>query len=176
MEYQPTIYMSELGEIDRNFFQNEDQAESHGHRPMFSEYMLAEMARYYLEGKTISLGNLHRIVVDLQLGMGARLMYCKWNGPGQPPTDVFESADGNGVELNTFDFFQSLQTLNLDNPDPMLFEMQKAELRVMLAAFLSGTAEPSFERLFAGILTLATNLVGLAYLRGAGPDVLGTTG
>jgi hypothetical protein len=30
--------------------------------------------------------------------------------------------------------------------------------------------------LFAGILTAATNMVGLVYLRGAGPDTLGTAG
>lgn len=149
----PTLYLSELAEMDRNFANNSGEAAQRGgHGPMFSEHMLAKMAEFYLAGKTVSLQDLYRLMVDLEVGMGARLTYFKWNGLDQGGTDVFQTSDGTGIALNLSEFFQQLETMQLGNPDPALFEQKEAELRQMLQTFLANTAEPAFDRLFDGVL------------------------
>ena len=115
---------------------------------MFGEWVLSQMAEFYLAGKTVSLHELYRLLVDLELGMGARLTYHKWNGPGQPGTDVFESVDGGGIELNLMELFQQLNGMDMGNPDPELFEQKEAELRLFLQDFLY---------VFRNIFILSTN-------------------
>lgn len=152
---EPTLYVSDLGEADRNFANNKDEAKARdgGGGPMFGEHVLKKMAAAFLANKTITLGELHRIVVDLHKGMGVRLSYTRWNGPDQPPAQVFETTDGGGLSINMDEFFNQLNSVPLDNPDPDQFARHEAEVRQTLVDFLAGTKEPSFERLFEGVLT-----------------------
>ncbi len=145
----PTVYQSTLGGFDRNFTDADQKQDMH--RPMFNEHMLARMADVYLAGKTISLHELYDVLVSLD-GMGVRLNYMKFGGPGQPPTNVFETADGNGIELNLQTLFEQVQALGLHNADPRTFEQKKAQLRTFLKDFFARTVGPSFERLFEGVL------------------------
>jgi len=48
--------------------------------------------------------------------------------------------------------FQAINELQLFDPRPEVFEEKQAQLRELFHTFLGGAAEPSFERLFDGIL------------------------
>jgi hypothetical protein len=145
----PTVYQSTLGAFDRNF--TDAEREQDKRRPMFNEHLLARMADAYLNGKTISLHNLYDVLVSLD-GLGVRLTYMKFNRPGQPSINVFETADGTGVELDLRKLFEQIQALGLHNADPRTFEQKKAQLRTFLKDFFAHTVGPSFERLFEGVL------------------------
>ena len=146
---EPTLYVSEVAEVDRNFAFTDEQRGRDG--PMFSEHVLKRMAQMFLDGKTVSLSDLHQVVVDVTKGMGARLIYPSFNFEG-PYTEIFETADGTGIELNLQDLFMQLEQLGAFSPDPDNFEEIKVTMRNILVEFLAGTVGPSFERLFAGIL------------------------
>jgi hypothetical protein len=118
---------------------------------MFVEHALNRMADLYLAGKTLLLRDLYDVLVSTD-GLGVRLMYMTNNGPTAPPLNVFETADGQGVQLSLEQLNQQLRTLGLDRPDPGTFEQKKAQLRTFLKSFFAATVGPSFERLFAGIL------------------------
>ena len=151
--WEPTIYLNTLAEVDRNYLHAGDKNEPMMMKPLFGEHMLAKIAQVYLGGKTISLADLHRLMVDAEIGLGARLTYSKWGGPEQPPVDVFESPDGTGIEKDTMALFQELAPLQPAGPEPEPFSARASpEMRVVILEFLANTAEPSFERMFGGFL------------------------
>ncbi len=148
---EPLLYISELVEADRNFAMAEEGEEPFMPKAMFGEGILTDIAEAYMDGKTISLGDLYHLLVDAEEGLGARLTYSLWNGPGQPPTDVFESPDGEGVVKNTQALFEQLDALFGDPGfDPIT--ARTTPVRQIILDFLEGTVEPSFERLFGGFL------------------------
>ncbi len=149
---EPVIYITELVEADRNFAMAEEDHQPMMVKPMFSEYMLTELAELYLAGKTITLENLYHLFVDAESGLGVRLTYTTWSGdPTSPPVDVFESTDGTGIEKDIAALFAELDVLFGDPGfDPMA--AQTASARQIIIDFLTGTAEPSFERIFGGFL------------------------
>jgi hypothetical protein len=146
----PTIYRSTLGGFDRNFADSGAERPKQG-GPLFVEHVLSRMADLYLAGKTLSLEDLYEVLVGME-GLGVRLTYMTNNGPTAPPLNVFETADGQGAQLNLEQLHQQLRALGLDRPDPGTFEQKKAQLRTFLKSFFAATVGPSFERLFAGIL------------------------
>ena len=150
-DWEPTLYFSTLGEPDRNYSEV-DNEQGFMPKPWFGEFILRQISQLYLDGKTITLGNLHRVLVDAEHGAGMRLTYSHWFGPDQPPIDVFESVDGGGVERDMFQLFEQIESSGLMNPDPDQWERNQTRIRQILANFLDGTAEPSFERLFGPIL------------------------
>lgn len=148
-----TVYRSVRAELDRNFANHEGGKDDKGHGPVFGEHVLSSMAQFYLDNKVVSLGQLHRIVVDLNYGMGARFTYSLPGGMNQPPRDVFTTADGTGIAVSLIEFYQQLNDLGLNSPDPAAFDAAKAALRQLMLDFLANTAEPSFDEAFNGILT-----------------------
>ncbi|MBU0640949.1 MAG: hypothetical protein KKB50_18965 [Planctomycetes bacterium] len=150
---EPILYINTLAEADRNFAMAEEKEQMAQTKPMFGEFVLVRIAEVYLAGETLSLADLYGLMVDAETGLGLRLTYSKWGGPNQPPLDVFETPDGTGVEKNTRALFQQIDQLGMATPDPESWERHKAQMREIIGAFLAGTAAPTFERLFAGILT-----------------------
>lgn len=148
--HPPTLYVSTLADIDRNFVDASDEdGAPHGPQgPIFRERLLKVMAEAYLDGKTISLGDLHHLLVDLDTGLGARLTYPMWNGPQAPPSQVFQGNDGEGVEIDRDAVRDAVDDLRVDSFDDDSFGQKKADLRNVLKEFLSDTIEPSFDDLF----------------------------
>ncbi|MCG3128471.1 MAG: hypothetical protein CHACPFDD_03360 [Phycisphaerae bacterium] len=146
----PDLYYSTISEFDRNF-PEEDLSGGPGRGPIFSEHILTQLAQLFLDGKTIDLSGLHAIVVNLEYGMGARYMFVRPNGPGEPPSEVFLGIDGNPVEVNLGLLHEQIQMLGMFNFDGN-FEQHKADVRKLMIDFLAPTAEPSFDEIYAGIL------------------------
>jgi hypothetical protein len=151
MLWNPTVYVSTIAEVDRNFAEIDDEG-GFMMRPMFGEHFLRQLAQAYIDGKTMTLRNLHRLLVDAQTGLGIRLTYHKWHGPGGG-IDVFVSADGTGVERDTHELWQQMEAAGLNNPNPASWEQHRAAMRQIMINFLQGTAEPTLERLFGPIMT-----------------------
>ena len=148
---QPTLYVCTLSEVDRNFAQS-DERKGPLMRPIFNEHMLTRVAAAYLAGKTIALQDLHRLMVDATKGLSVRLVFHRFVGPGQPPVEVFESSDGAGVVRSMQELFQQIQQAGLYNVTPEQWEQVRLRVRQILVAFLAGTVEPTFERMFGTIL------------------------
>jgi hypothetical protein len=148
---EPVLYVSDVVEADRNYAMAEEGEQPYMPKPMFGEGMLTDMANMYMERKTITLRNLHYLLVDAERGLGVRLAYSLWNGPNEAPTEVFESPDGTGVVVDMQALFEELEPFSGDPGfDPMA--AQTTSVRDIIADFLAGTAEPTFQRLFGGIL------------------------
>lgn len=148
---QTIVYINTVSEPDRNFANQEDMGPQGRGGPWFSDHVLARMAELYLNGATVSLGDLYRVIVDLEIGLGARLSYFRWD-PETGGVEVFESADGAGIELNMEDLFNRIHETGGFDPGPEAFEMQQQQVRALLQEFFAETAEPAFERVFDGIL------------------------
>ena len=145
------LYVSTIGEVDRNFVNNEEFMDA-GHGPWFADHVLERMARLYLDRKTIRLAELYRAIVDVEIGMGARLSYFVWD-PQTGGGEVFEGADGRGAPVDLEQLFAGLEEIGAGDFRPENFELVQADMRSVLRDFLQGTTPPTFERLFAGILT-----------------------
>jgi hypothetical protein len=149
---EPTLYLSTLAEVDRNYVNAGDENEPMQTKPVFGEHMLIKIAEVYLAGKTVSLGDLYELMVDADVGLGARLTYSKPAGPNRRPLDVFETPDGTGVEKDTWALSEQLSAVMSAGSDPEMMTREIPEARRILREFLAGTAEPSFERMFGGFL------------------------
>ena len=149
---EPVIYLSELTEPDRNFSMAGDDVEARNSKPMFTESVLTEIAELYKEGKTISLADLHALLVDVDDGLAARLTYTLWTGdPQNPEIEVFQTADGGGILKDTDALYQELAQYADDSGYDAMAAHQ-ASVRDILRDFLEGTIPPSFETMFGGIL------------------------
>ncbi len=146
------VYINKVSEPDRNFANQEGMGHEGRGGPWFSDHVLGRMAELYLEGATLSLADLYNVIVDLEVGLGARLSYFRWD-PETGGVEVFESADGAGIELNMEELFNRIHELGAFNPSPEEFETQQQRVREALQEFFAGTAEPAFERVFDGILS-----------------------
>ncbi|MFQ5805525.1 MAG: hypothetical protein ACE5I3_03635 [Phycisphaerae bacterium] len=149
---EPVLYVNTLAEVDRNYTLAGDENDPMMGKPIFAEHMLIDIAEVYAEGKSITLAALHTVLVDAEIGLGLRLTYTKWGGPDQPPVEVFESAEGTGIEKDTYALFQQISDLGLFEPAPEPMVRQDMPVRGIIQDFLAGTVEPSFERLFGGFL------------------------
>ncbi len=149
---RPTIYVSDLGEPDRNLVGVEERDDRHHPGPIFSEHVLARMAQLFLDNKTIALEDLYHIVVDAETGMGARFIYDRVFVPGGAPLLVFQTLDGEGVELNLDELFTALADLHAVDPNADAFEEVRSQVHQTIVDFLAETVEPSLDDLFAGIL------------------------
>ena len=153
---RPTIYVSTVAEPDRNFVgeQEFEEGEGQGHSPILSEHLLQRMAELHLEGRTITLGSLYRLLTDVEIGLGARLTYVMPT-PGHrgPPPTVFETEDGIGVERNVEPLMFALSQGGLADAGADADDIRALEdpLREAMAELLDGTAPPTFERLFGAI-------------------------
>lgn len=146
-----TVYFSSIAEPDRNFVNSEFDGEIDGpDGPWFSDRVLSEMARIFVDGGTVSMSDLHQIIVDAEIGMGARYQYFIHTPQGGG--EFFETADGLGLARSLQDLFARLQQEGADDTSPDNFEAVQSNIRRALLSFLDGTAEPTFERLFDGIL------------------------
>ncbi|MCK4340345.1 MAG: hypothetical protein KAY37_01310 [Phycisphaerae bacterium] len=149
-EVEMVLYVNTAAEVDRNF--PEEDGMGHMSGPMISEYVLLQMAEAHLAGKTISLNDLHTILTDPEKGLGLRLTYPKMTDMLGPPIDVFESADGQGIEKNIFTLMDEIMNMGMFDPSPEAWERHEAEVRAKMVAFLEGTVAPSLERLLEGVL------------------------
>ena len=155
---EPIIYVSTVGEPDRNFGMNKEfDVEGEGHYlPILTEHLLAKMAALHLENRTISLRNLHRLLTDVDVGLGARITYSvPFFDRFQEPGLVFESADGTGIIRNIeqllFNFKDSgLFSLDADF-DSLVDELQA--IRAAMRDLLIGTKAPTVFQLFGAILS-----------------------
>lgn len=153
-DVEVVVYVHTRPEVNRNWADDMGGAdELQG--PMIGEHILIRMAEAYLDGKTISIDELRTILVDPRKGLGIRLVYSKWNGPHQPPTEVFQTADGLGVEKDIWGpngLMGDIMELELMDPRANTWEQKKSHFRDRLLAFLEGTTEPTLEELFHGVL------------------------
>jgi hypothetical protein len=149
---QMTVYVNTAAEVDRNVAVDDQEGSGPGRRgPMIGEHILIKMGEAYLAQKTISMGELQRILVDPARGLGLRLMYGKFVGPGQPPAEVFQTASGEGIVKDVRALMTEVMKLGLFDPSPEAWERHQAAMRQILAEFLRGTAAPTFDQLFEGI-------------------------
>ncbi len=153
-EFDLTIYVSTTPEVNRNEPELADEGMHGHHGPMIGDWQLERMAAAYLAGQTITLEQLHQLLVDPNQGLGIRLLYSTFvEDPFPMWVEVFETADGQGTELNMMDFMETIMNEGLGTPDPERWQEQEQNMRGQIAQFLQGTIQPSFERVMNGILT-----------------------
>lgn len=147
-EFRPTLYYSRVTELDRNFVDQEN-GQNGPRGPIFREHILAQMAQLFLDGKTISVTDLYRLIVDNEIGMGARLAHPQ---PGRfeegPPPMVFQTDDGEGVVLDMEELRMQIHEIDFDEFDPDSFEQHVADVRDIVMEFFADTREPTYEELF----------------------------
>ncbi|RME37385.1 MAG: hypothetical protein D6788_09575, partial [Planctomycetota bacterium] len=153
---RPVIYVSTVTEPDRNFALNESfDPEAEGHPlPILTEHLLQRMAKLQLEGRTITLRNLARLLTDVQIGLGVRLTYFPPVGPFGGGM-IFESADGTGRMIDPRPLFEEFKATGIFDfeTDVTAVEDQLGTLRSRLADLLADTKVPTLEQLFGPILT-----------------------
>jgi len=142
-----TVYINKHTEPDRNFSDEEGDRGPSG--PIMNDHLLVAMARLQMSGATITVGELHDLLTDLDTGLGARLTYFIFD-PNffGPPLMVFETADGTGLALDESRIFAGFGEEGLDTVDFDSFEEFEARLRAKLAELLADTVAPSFDRIF----------------------------
>lgn len=140
------LYLSTMAEPDRNFAGIDEELPMPT-KPWLGEYMLTKLAEMYLDGKQLTLDDIHQLIVDAETGLGARLAYNRWSMEDEFPATVFESPDGEGIAKNEMDFWDSIMDLDMWGPNATGID----EFRAALVDFLSGTVEPSFQVIFGGI-------------------------
>lgn len=147
-----TLYFSNAGEPNRNNpYDDFDSRLPDG--PVFNDRIITRIAQSFLNGRTITMAQLHQLITDAQVGMGMRFVYRRYDAQIGHEVEVFTTADGNGVVKDFDAFRQSLQTAGLfDETTPFLTAEKIATVRTLLANFLANTAAPTFEQLFQGIL------------------------
>jgi|GEM_PF-3171058 len=150
----PTVFFCPKNEPDRNFLnaiEGPRQEEAIPHGPAFSLSGLQIMAEAYLAGETITLQQLHTLLTDVEIGLGARLTYFNFGGSdGRTPVDVFVSPNGTGVEKNLNDLFERLAQAGAFEDEFMGPPMgQTVSIRQILAEFLEGTEAPSLPQLLS---------------------------
>lgn len=151
-----TIYLKKVVEVDRNWAKVDAEDAVAVRLPIIHERVIAFMARGYLEGATVTLGDLYQVLTSAEEGFGARITYFA------PTVDEFgnmvgglhfETADGQGVVLNEAELFETIDALGVsDDFDPEEIGDDVDPLRDALADFLAGTVAPPLERLFEGII------------------------
>jgi len=152
-----TFYITDVWEPDRNFAAAESEKEGEDDvlppSPVLNDHLLLRMAALQLEGRVISLSDLHRLLTDLDEGLGARLTYFI-HDPTYfgPPLDVFETADGKGLAISLGRLFDRLFEEGFGDLVAEAFEQRERELRQFLSELLGDTLAPTFERLFAGFV------------------------
>lgn len=144
-----TAYVSTLEGFDRNYDDAGGGAKRQG--PIFDDFVLVRLAELHLDGRTISMEHLYKIVVDLEFGLGARFTYWKWNGPFEPPTQVFASADGQGLEVDLQALFARLESI-MPQGSPDEIDAAQGEIRQAMFDFLLDTQQPTFDEIFHDIL------------------------
>jgi len=152
-----TIYIDLDAEPDRNFSnidEHEQGPDDAAPLPIIRERILIEMARLTEGGGRITLGQLYEALTSIDNGLGLRLTYSIFdpNFAG-PPLTVFETTDGQGRALNLERLFQRVFENGFGNLDPEQFDNRRDEFRSLLDEVLGDTLAPTFERLFAGILS-----------------------
>lgn len=148
-----TVYINTLAEPDRNFVGEDDsQIEGVPHLPIMHDFMLFEMARLQHENRTITLGDLHNLLVDMNDGLGVRLMYFL-HDPNffGPPLSVFESVDGKGIAVSLEELFSVVFTPDFLEVDPEQFSAKEDELRTILLDRLGDSIPPQFGRIFGAV-------------------------
>lgn len=160
---EPIIYVSTIGEPDRNFGLQEDlnpDGEAH-YLPIIREEFLTKMAVLHLENRTITIRNLHRLLTDIDVGFGARITYFPPFHEGFTGGIIFETADGTGIELNIdqllADFFNT--GLFDENVDSTSLATELQNIRTAMRNLLSGTKAPTVAQLFGAILSDRINNV-----------------
>lgn len=151
-----TIYLSDTAEPDRNFANAPDRPEDEDAlppMPILNDHVLLEMARLQLDGRRVTLGDVHEVLTSLEEGLGARLTYFI-HDPNYfgPPLDVFETADGQGKAINLGHFFDRIFEEGLDDVAPEDFEATEGRIRALLIELLSDTVPPTFDALFNGFI------------------------
>ncbi len=154
---QMTVYVNSLAEPDRNFSDEEgDSGEgpTGPGLPILHDHLLIQMAQLQLEGRRISVNDLHAVLTDLQEGMGARLTYFV-SDPHffGPPLTVFETADGKGTAISMEQVFAEFYAEGFDTFDPEEIDRRDAELRALLVELLGDTVAPSVERLAGAFMS-----------------------
>lgn len=170
-QFDPTVYVYELAEPDRNQPDDENAEGDQGpHLPVIHDFLLLRMAQFQLDHRQITLDALHDLAVSIADGMGVRLQYhVQTPGFQGPPLAVFQTADGKGTAIDLQPFFQQMMSLGLGGASPEEIQQKQAELRALLEDLLSETTEPSFEALTGGfVMNPVPSAAGLAeYVRGA---------
>ena len=147
------LYFSTVAELDRNFAGMDHQERGPG-GPWFSDSVIERLATLFLADKTVTMQDLYNVIVDADTGMAARLTYFRHRpNSDDGPVDVFESADGVGIEKILDALFASIEQLGGLSINRDDFDRTEADVRAAIRNFLQGTAAPTFERVFAGILT-----------------------
>ncbi len=153
---EPTVYFSTVAEPDRNFSDDEADAESNqGPRlPVIHDYLLVQMARMHIEKRSITIAALHNLLTSLEDGMGARLTYFV-HDPTKfgPPATVFETRDGTGKAVRIDELFSRIQGEGFAQLNHEDLQRREVELRAMLRELLSDTVSPELDRLAGAFLS-----------------------
>ena len=143
-----------MTEPDRNYVGEQELEEGMAdhHLPALSEHLLTRMVELHLEGRMITLGNLYRLLTDIEIGLGARLTYnLPMPGDGaSTPMMMFQTADGTGTARDVNTLMEALAYSGLSDPNISFEDLQAQEamLREAMAELLDGTEPPTFDQLF----------------------------
>jgi hypothetical protein len=153
---EPTVYLSAVAEPNRNFSDDESDAEAAPgpHLPVIHDYLLVQMARLRLEGRTITISALHDLLTSLDAGMGARLTYFVFD-PNffGPPLTIFETRDGTGKAIRMDELFGAIFAGGFQELTHEELQQREQEFRLLLQELLSDTVPPSLERMAGGFMS-----------------------
>ncbi|MEK7731710.1 MAG: hypothetical protein AAB363_07615, partial [Planctomycetota bacterium] len=153
---EPTIYYSTVAEPDRNFSDEESNADAPpGPRlPMINDHLLLQMARMQLERRKITLADVHELLTSIDDGIGARLTYFVFDPTvSGPPATVFETSDGAGKAIHMQEVFARIAAGGFQQMSPEELQQRDADLRTLLRDLLSGTVAPSLATVAGAFMT-----------------------
>ncbi|MEK7757897.1 MAG: hypothetical protein AAB385_11865, partial [Planctomycetota bacterium] len=152
---EPLVYFSTVAEPDRNFSDDESDADaSRGPKlPVINDFLLLQMARMQLDGRRITLADLHDLLTSLDDGIGARLTYFVFDPTVfGPPSTVFETRDGAGKAVRIDELFGRIAAGGFQEMTPEELQRRDAEFRTLLRDLLSDTVPPSLETMAGAFL------------------------
>ncbi len=160
---EPLVYFSTIAEPDRNFSDDESDAEGDtGPKlPVINDYLFVQMAQLQLEGRQITLADIYDLLTSLDDGMGARLTYFVFDPTVfGPPATIFETRDGTGKAVHLDDLYGRIAAGGFQELSPEDLQRRDAEFRALLRELLADTVAPSMDTLAGAFMTDRVASVG----------------